>query len=705
MRRFKLAWRLAKDNLRANRRLNHPLIIATSTLVMIFIMLESSIDKLNLTGRTTAALIHFGEVIITIFSILFIIYARSFILRQRTKEMGLLIALGLGKREFSLTYFFEMIVTYLATMVLGIVLALIFTPLTNLLNQSLLGLEPQLDLSLQTTPIVLATFVFAGIFVFSFLFELIKIARRQSKEIFDSGKDQMQRVKVRPGLALLSLLLILPAYVMAIISRNLGFQAILIFFFAIIMVIVGTYALYHAFVPWILSLMQKNKRYYHKPAHFIQVSSLIHSLKAHASGLASITILACMMLVTFTATINLFFLTPKKPEMLRTHGRHRLIVYEADTASLRKSEPVDGSRYLPSQANLRSIKETYDRLRAEVFQSQETALEPGQTVLLPAFYYTFQGREDSPSTVLHLLPKEEMTAFLPEIQYEEGRVLIGHGEALELGREYCQQVLAPDSACDLPIQQGILDPYTDLYYAVPRAEFDQAYQAFHEAFGHNFSYELNYFEPLDLPFQFDTKRLKAEQEFSNTVWSDRAHELLMPEIERVSGPEGPNYYIHFNSDEMDYLEVMNIAVIFLYIGIMCSLTFLIGMAIVSWFKQYTQAESERLRIETMQKLGLSEDIIKKAVHSQIFWLLVLPLVVASLHVAFAYPYLYKMFDLMGFGSTALLGPDLSLTRLFLKAMGISLALVYLCYYLVYKTSAGSYWRTIQQKTRQRRQSF
>ena len=66
------------------------------------------------------------------------------------------------------------------------------------------------------------------------------------------------------------------------------------FFIAVLMVIAATYLLFIAGSVLLCRILQKNKRYYYKPNHFVSVSSMAYRMKRNGAGLASICIL-CLL--------------------------------------------------------------------------------------------------------------------------------------------------------------------------------------------------------------------------------------------------------------------------------------------------------------------------------------------------------------------------------------------------------------------------
>ena len=79
------------------------------------------------------------------------------------------------------------------------------------------------------------------------------------------------------------------------------------FFIAVILVIIGTYALFMARkLLLILKMLRNKKSYYYKTRHFTAVSGMIYRMKQNAVGLANICILSTMVLVMVSMTVSLY---------------------------------------------------------------------------------------------------------------------------------------------------------------------------------------------------------------------------------------------------------------------------------------------------------------------------------------------------------------------------------------------------------------
>ena len=102
-------------------------------------------------------------------------------------------------------------------------------------------------------------------------------------------------------LAILGVVLLAGAYYIAVTIEN-PVSALMHFFAAVLMVILGTYLIFISGSVVLCRWLKKWKCYYYKPNHFISVSSMLYRMKRNGAGLASICILSTMVLVMISSS-------------------------------------------------------------------------------------------------------------------------------------------------------------------------------------------------------------------------------------------------------------------------------------------------------------------------------------------------------------------------------------------------------------------
>lgn len=302
--------RLAWSGIRKNKRLFVPYILASAgTAAVFYIMFYlASGDLLDgMRGGTAAqSTLSFGVFVIVAFALLFLFYCNSFLVRRRYKEFGLYSILGMNKHNISRVLAWETLLTALLSLIGGIFIGALLSKLAEMIFLHMLGGTADYSLHISLPAIKYMLLYFGGIFALIYISSLIKLHRSTAVELVHSESYGEKPVKANPVLGIAGIVLLSAAYILAVSIKE-PLQALTIFFIAVIMVIVGTYLVFISGSVLLCKILQKNKRYYYTPRHFVSVSSMTYRMKRNGAGLASICILATMVLVTISSTCCLYF--------------------------------------------------------------------------------------------------------------------------------------------------------------------------------------------------------------------------------------------------------------------------------------------------------------------------------------------------------------------------------------------------------------
>lgn len=115
--------RLALTGIRKNRQLYFPYLLSGTVMVMVFYILAflAASDMVhNLRGgEAMTTLLICGEALIGVFSIPFLFYTSSALMRKRKKEFGLYNILGMNKGNILASLIWETLITYGIVMFTG----------------------------------------------------------------------------------------------------------------------------------------------------------------------------------------------------------------------------------------------------------------------------------------------------------------------------------------------------------------------------------------------------------------------------------------------------------------------------------------------------------------------------------------------------------------------------------------------------------
>ncbi|MFZ2230843.1 MAG: FtsX-like permease family protein, partial [Lactococcus raffinolactis] len=273
--------KLAFQNIRKSFSNFSPFLLATTSMFAITLILSNlafskSLDQLR-GADTVRTLMKFGLAIIVLFSVIIVSYSYRFLLKQRTREFGLYNILGLNKRNIATISFWELLMTFVMTLVAGTILGLIFSEFLFLIFVHLIG-GNYFNLTVSIPAVLLTILVFAAIFALLMFFAMVTIKRNSAISLLKDNTRSEREPRGRLIMSILSILMLAVAYYLALSVQG-PIEALLKFFIAVVLVIIGTYLLYIGVTIFVLKRQKANKSYYYKPEHFITTSSMLYRMK------------------------------------------------------------------------------------------------------------------------------------------------------------------------------------------------------------------------------------------------------------------------------------------------------------------------------------------------------------------------------------------------------------------------------------------
>ena len=117
------------------------------------------------------------------------------------------------------------------------------------------------------------------------------------------------------------------------------------------------------------------------------------------------------------------------------------------------------------------------------------------------------------------------------------------------------------------------------------------------------------------------------------------------------------------------------------LGLVC----LFATALIVYYKQISEGYEDRTRFQILQKVGMSRREVRQTINSQVLLVFFLPLVVAGIHLAFAFPILEKLLHVL----------LLSSTSLFVICSLITFGVFAAVYTLIYTATARTYYKIVR----------
>ena len=661
---FRLTNKLAISNLIKNRKLYYPFalsVILAVTISYLFYSLAFNPKIVDLRGASAIQFtLQLGLVVVTLASAIIVLYANSFVMKNRSKELGIYGMLGLEKRHLIGMTFKELLIFGLVTVTAGIGIGALFDNLIFALLLKLAKMKVELVATFQWSVVLSILLVFGFIFLVIVFLNAVRIIRMDALQLSREKSKGEKKGRFLVLQTLVGLIALGSGYYLAQSVKD-PISATLTFFIAVMLVIVATYLLFNAGITVFLQLLKKNKRYYYQPNNLISVSNLIFRMKKNAVGLATIAILSTMVLVTMSAATSIYNGSENMKKLMYPHdfdvkGQH--------------VEVEDLDKLLTQYASEKNLTiSNKDVLNYASFglSSQEgtklTIFEKGQNNVMPkTVFLVFDQKDYEKMTGQKLnLTGNEVGLWARNDQLKGQKAFSLNNQDYTIKQEIQQ-----DFAMNHVSNQYVLLVSDYNYLVVPNLQnFLEQYQ--------DFAVYTQFYGGMDVTASQE-EQLKLTDDFDAYV-NNFSHNL-----------KSEDAMVYNGTTKTDAIAQMN--AFFggiLFIGIFLSIIFMVGTVLVIYYKQISEGYEDRERFVILQKVGLDQKQIKQTINKQVLTVFFLPVIFAFLHLAFAYHMLSLILKVIGVVDTAMM---LSVT---LSICGI-FALIYV---LIFMITSRSYRRIVQ----------
>lgn len=303
----KIYGKLAVTNLKNNRKSYIPYILASAFSIMMYFIMDNLYRNRSLVekGSPLAIMLSYADAVLLIFSVIFLFYINSFLIKRRKKELGIYNILGMGKGHLGKMLFLESVITTVTSIIGGILAGILFGKLVYLILLKILHLKRDIVYMISPVSTGITAAIFGGIFFVIVLYNLVQMKISNPIELLRGGNTGEREPKTKWIMTIIGILCLAGGYSIALITKE-PMAALGKFFIAVILVIIGTYALFMAGSIAFLKMLRNRKSYYYKTRHFTAVSGMIYRMKQNAVGLANICILSTMVLVMVSMTVSLY---------------------------------------------------------------------------------------------------------------------------------------------------------------------------------------------------------------------------------------------------------------------------------------------------------------------------------------------------------------------------------------------------------------
>ncbi|CYU82078.1 ABC transporter permease [Streptococcus suis] len=617
---FGLTFRLALTNLKKNRRLYFPyalMTILSTAIAYIFTSLAFHPDLGQVKGANGVTMVlGFGMIIVMLAVAIMVFYANSFVMKQRSKEFGVYSILGLEKKHLLLMTFLENLVFAVGTILTGLLLGLTLDKLFYALLLKTMQMPVVLASTFQLKSLVTVVIYLFGIFALVSLFNIGKIGLTDSLKLVQGKKRGDKKTGFLWLQTLLAIILLGSGYAIAQLVTS-PMQAIPSFFGATLLVIFGTYLLFQAGVISLLNWLKNRQTYYYKPENFISVSNLIFRMRKNALGLATITILSSMFLVTMVGGLNIYiggkdYIANQNPNdfsiTVRLAGESSLErVQEWADASLETAElPVESKVVYPyQQAYFSDVTNQHVR-----FLKDEEASGMDFSDRVGIGYIIDQATYEKMSGETLRLAQNQIAIYNKGIQYQKGQTLTFGEKEMQVAQVFPKNVTLghlPDNV-SFVFSQYLVIVVHDL------AVFEDSAEK---------NIYMGYETSLSEEEQVEITETFMYSNFESELWTSHLDANNYPSISLSYRAYAMRSFFSFAGS-------------LFFIGLLLSLTFFMAVVLVIYFKQISEGYEDRSRFVIMTKVGLDEDQTRQSIRKQLLTVFFLPILLAFVHLSFAY---------------------------------------------------------------------
>lgn len=666
--------RLAKQNIRNNKSTYIPYMITCIFCIAMIYMMEflrdcPTLDQAVRQADEVRMIVFTGEIVVEIFCIIFLIYSNSFLMKRRQKEIGLYNILGLERNHIGIVMFLETIITSIGSLAGGIAAGIIGSKLALLLLLKLLHIPSVLGFYISVKGIFTCLFMFGIVFLMILFLNLAKIHLSRPVELLRGNNTGEKEPAAKWLMALIGFICLGAGYYLAVTTES-PIKAITIFLLAVILVMAGTYLLFTAGSIVILKFLRRRKSFYYRTGNFISISGMLYRMKQNAIGLASICILSTGALLMISMTVSIYF--GMNDIMLNRYP------YDVDMSVTSISEEECQTAIEAFEKTIADNKVPVEKSVEEIYLDIVCSKNGDQILIKP----TNTIRNSDSVLVLSLLNQaeyERLTGISANLN--DGEIFAWYPSAvqkdsvtvdeteftvkkwLDKNPLTCGEDAVSDNAVLVVTDEDFKkfdEMRTEMYKGVSSAPAG---------------------EDLTLHLGLDITGSETDKIDFGTPVMEAVKDL------KKNGGLSENSWITSGIRQQEYESYYADNGSLLFIGIFLGSLFLMGTAMIIYYKQISEGYEDQKRFEIMQKVGLSRREVRSSVRRQILMVFFLPLLMAMLHITMAFPMIRRLLLLFGMTNT----------KLFIGCTAGTVLIFAVVYGVIYLMTARSYYHIVERK--------
>lgn len=661
-------FKLAFSGIVKNRKLYIPFSLTSIGMVMMYYIVmylshEETIGQMR-GGEDVQGMLSLGTGVISVFAVIFLFYTHSFLIRRRKKEFGLYNVLGMDKGNLMRTTLYETVMLLLVSVIGGLACGILFSKIVELLVAWLLGADQTLTFAVDWTGVGNAALLFSGIFLLLLLNIMRQVQMAKPVELLRSENQGEKPPKANWVFAVLGIVILVCAYVLAVSVED-PLEALTVFFVAVLMVIVATYLLFISGSVACCRLLQKRKKFYYKTNHFVAVSSMAYRMKRNGAGLASICILSIMVLVCVSTTTCLF----AGEEDILANRYPRDIAVRTESAD---EQYVNAVSAMISQTGQENGVSGDNRIHYR-YLSVSGYYNGANFILDPDKVQTF---DYSDVYVISFIPVEDYNELMgTQIDLGQDEAMLYDPSGEFTGDQITLEGMEPlviRERTDEFLRKGedAVNVLNSLYVFVTDMQVVERIDVVQrQIYGENAS-DVCAYDAFDVPGSAE-KQNEVGESLMDAVSAAAEADPAFPGVAiEVAEWERESFYGTFGG-------------LFL-LGILLAIVFVCAVALIMYYKQVCEGYEDQSRFAIMKKVGMTEREIKRSINSQVLMVFFLPLLLACVHLGFAFPLIRKILLAFAMSNVGLL-------------IGVTVlcALLFAVFYVImYVLTSRAYYRIV-----------
>ena len=668
--------KLAAINIRKNARIYLPYLLTCIFTVAAYYMMGAlsvnpGIDDLEIGSGSLRVTLGLGVWVVSLFACIFIFYTNSFLMKRRKKEIGLYNVLGMGKGHLSRMIFYETVYLAVISLVVGLGLGILLDKAAFLTLANLMQAEVPLGFYVSIGAMRSAVILFGVLFLLIFLNSLRQIHLTNPIELLRGGQLGEKEPKARWLLALIGAAMLGGGYWIAVTITN-PVQALTLFFVAVILVILGTYCLFTAGSIAILKLLRKNRSFYYKANHFIAISGMIYRMKQNAVGLANICVLSTMVLVMVSSTFSMYI--GMEDMMEKTYPRDMEFLFQGDSEDV--TEIFEGK-----------LEEILEQENAEIENVLSYTYLNTSAQKVNDRYIIDPSKQDNGMAVaeyctITVVTLEEYNRIMgTQKSLEEGEILLYYPEEKNLDSVF------PLGEEDWKVREQITEFPDNMQANVMMTTHIGVVVKDKETLLHIDQMrkwpgtEDETTTELESCYSFDLK--DHDPQLEERI-SDKTTDFFSSLYQEVAENGGRLDMIRYYQKSQEEALVMGLVGGLLFVGVFLGALFIMATILIIYYKQISEGYDDKDRFTIMEKVGMDKREIRRTIRSQVLTVFFLPLIMAGIHTAFAFPMISRILQILALQNVGL----------YILCTVISYLAFVVLYSVIYMLTARTYYKIV-----------